>query len=139
MPLRLRRALPLVALAAMAVGGCETTTSPPPPPAVDPVTKTFSGTLAVNGAAVHTFTPTEIGEINVTLKVLAPVSTVTIGMGLGVWTGTSCDVLIADDEAILNELLIGTATGVAEYCARLNDAAGQLTAPTDYTIEVRHF
>jgi hypothetical protein len=136
--LRLRRALPLVALAAMAVGGCETTTSPPPPPPVDPITKTFSGTLAVSGAVVHTFTPTQAGEINVTLKVLAPVSTVTIGMGLGVWTGTSCDLAIADDQAILNELLIGTATGVAEFCARLNDV-GQLTAPTDYTIEVKHF
>ena len=138
MPRRLRHALPLLALAAMAVGGCETTTSPPPPPAVDPVTKTFSGTLAVNGAAVHTFTPTEIGEINVTLKVLDPVSTVTIGMGLGVWTGTSCTIHIADDQAILNELLIGTATGEGEFCARLYDV-GQLTAPTDYTIEVRHF
>ena len=136
--LRLRRALPLVALATMALGGCETTTSPPPPPAPDPITKTFSGTLAINGAVVHTFTPNQIGEINVTLKVLAPVSTVTIGMGLGVWTGTSCNVLIADDQAILNELLIGTATGVAEFCARLNDV-GQLTAPTDYTIEVKHF
>jgi hypothetical protein len=138
MPLRLRRALPLVALAAMALGGCETTTQPPPPPPVDPKTVSFSGTLVVSGAAVHRFTPTQIGEINVTLKVLAPVSTVTIGMGLGVWTGTSCTIHIADDQAILNELLIGTTTGEAEFCARLYDV-GQLTAPTDYTIEVRHF
>jgi hypothetical protein len=137
MPLRMRHALPLIALAAIGMG-CETTTQPPPPPAADPTTVNFSGTLAVNGAVIHRFTPTQIGEINVTLKVLDPVSTVTIGMGLGFWTGTSCSLLIADDQAILNELLIGSTTREGEFCARLYDV-GQLSAPTDYTIEVRHF
>ena len=135
---RLCHALSLVGLAAVAMAGCETTTVPPPPPTVDPIKVNFSGTLPVNGATVHRFVPTEVGEIDVRLTVLAPVSSVSIGMGLGIWTGTSCNVLIADDNAIQNALLIGTATGAAEFCARLYDV-GKLTEPTDYTIEVTHF
>ena len=64
--------------------------------------------------------------------------TVTIGLGLGFWTGTSCNVLIADDEAIQNELLIGTGTAAGVFCVRVFDA-GKLTAPTNYTLAITHF
>jgi hypothetical protein len=137
MPGRLRHTLPIVALAALALAGCETTTSPPTPDPVQPKTLTFTGTLTISGAVTHRFT-TGPGEINVRLQTLAPVSTVIIGMGLGVWTGASCNVLIADDEAIQNELLIGTGTASGEFCIRVFDV-GRLTAPTDYTLAVMHF
>jgi hypothetical protein len=136
MPGRLRHTLPIVALA-LAMAGCETTTSPQVPDPPDPTTVPFTGTLTINGAVTHRFT-TGPGEINVRLQTLAPVSTVIIGMGLGVWTGASCNVLIADDEAIQNELLIGTGTASGEFCIRVFDV-GRLTAPTDYTLAVMHF
>jgi hypothetical protein len=138
MPGRLRHTLPIVALAALALAGCETTTSPPVPDPPDPTTLTFTGTVTISGAVTHRFTTTMAGEINVRLQTLAPVSTVIIGMGLGVWTGASCNVLIADDEAIQNELLIGTGTASGEFCIRVFDV-GRLTAPTDYTLAVMHF
>jgi hypothetical protein len=134
---RLRRALSLVALAAVAAAGCETSTSPPPPPVVDPEVKSFSGTIALNAATTHHFA-TGPGEISVRLQVLAPVQTVTIGMAMGLWTGTSCNVVIADDQAIFNALLIGTANEAREFCVRMYDV-GKLTDVTEYTIEVKHF
>ena len=135
---RLRGTLSLVALAALAGAACETTTSPPitdPPPRIE---FTVTGTLGINGATTHQFTTTIPGEINVRLQALSPVDTVTIGLGLGFWTGTSCNVLIADDEAIQNELLIGTGTAAGVFCVRVFDA-GKLTAPTNYTLAITHF
>ena len=135
---RLRRALSLVALATLASAGCETTTSPPnneDPP--DPINLSFTGTLTLNSSAIHRFTA-GAGEINVRLKVLAPVESVVIGMALGVWTGASCNIVIADDNAVFNALLIGTATASGEFCARVYDA-GKLTDVTNYQIDVTHF
>lgn len=134
---RLGRALSVVALAVTAAAGCETTTSPPPPPQPDPTTFSLSGTITLNGATTHHF-PTGRGEIDVRLKVLAPVDSVIIGMAIGVWTGTTCNLAIADDNAVFNALLIGTATAAGEFCVRMYDV-GKLTDLTDYTIDITHF
>ena len=135
---RLRRRLSLLAVAALTATACETTTTPPDPILPPPTVVPFSGTLTINGAATHRFSSTIAGEIDVRLKTLAPDSTVTIGLNLGVWTGASCSIVIADDNAILNALLVGTSTAGGEFCARVSDV-GKLTAPTDYLIEVTHF
>jgi hypothetical protein len=132
------RLFALVALAALAAGGCETTTSPPIGDPPEEVNLTLTGTLTIAGSVTHRFTTTRATEINVRLQDLAPVDTVTIGLGLGEWTGASCNVRIADDEAIQNELLIGTGTAAGEFCARVYDV-GRLTAPTEYTLAVRYF
>ena len=136
MPRRVGRVLFLVALATIAAS-CETSNQQGPGP--DPVKITFSlsNTLLLNGANTDRFT-TAPGEINVRLKTLAPVETVTIGMALGIWKNASCSIVIADDNAVFNALLIGTATGDGEFCVRMYDV-GKLTTPTDYTIEVTHF
>lgn len=135
---RLRRGLSLLAVAALTAAGCETTTLPPEPGGPPSIMVPFSGTLTLNGAATHRFPATLAGEINVRLKTLSPESTVTIGLSLGVWTGASCNIVIADDNAILNALLIGSANAAGEFCARVYDV-GKLTAATDYLIEVTHF
>ena len=132
------RAAAVLALVALVAGACETTTSPPAPDPPTPTEFTIPGTLGLNGANTHVFTTTMAGEINVRLQTLSPIDTVTVGMGLGTWSGTSCNVLIADDEAIQNELLIGTGTAPGQFCVRIFDA-GKLAAPTDYTIFIRHF
>jgi len=134
---RLRRALSVAALAATAAAGCETTTSPPPEEQPDPTTFSLSGTITLNGATTHHF-PTGAGEIDVRLKVLAPADNVVIGMALGIWTGTTCDLRIADDNAVFNALLIGSATAAGEFCVRMYDV-GKLSDVSDYTIDITHF
>jgi hypothetical protein len=134
---RLGRVLSLIALAAVSAAGCETTTSTTPEEPPDKIVFSLSNTLPITGAVTHHFA-TGAGEINVRLKVLAPVESVVIGMAMGVWTAGSCEVKIADDNAVFNALLIGTARDPAEFCVRMYDV-GKLTEPTDYTIEITHF
>ena len=106
-------------------------------PEPEKFTFSLSNTLSLQGANTNHFA-TKAGEINIRLKTLTPVETVTIGMAMGIWTGTSCNIVIADDNAVFNALLIGTARDAGDFCVRMYDV-GKLTAPTDYTIEITHF
>ncbi len=133
---RLRHAFPIVLFAALTTAACEDTSiiEPDPP---ELITVPFSGTLTVNGAVTHRFTTQGSGDINVTLKTLTP-GTAGIGLGLGVWTGASCNIGIADDNALATSKLIGTATASGEFCTRVADV-GRLTGSVTYDIEVTHF
>ena len=131
-----RHALPLI-LAAIVMAACETpmnTIIEPPTPTI----RTFSGTLTVNGGGTHRFLTTATGEIKVQLKALAPVDTVVVNLSLGVWTGASCNMIIENQNAVLNTVVVGTTAATGEFCARVYDL-GRLTAPTEYTLEVSHF
>jgi hypothetical protein len=134
---RLRHALPLVLLAALTMVACETDT-PIEPEEPELTTVPFSGTLTVNGSVTHRFTTQGSGDINVTLKTLTP-STAGVGLGLGVWTGASCNLTIVEANALPNSKLIGNATASGEFCTRIADDLGRLTGPVTYDIEVTHF
>ena len=127
----------VVTFAAISVAGCE---APPfiKPTEPTPTTVSFSGTLTVNGGATHRFTAQAAGTINLRLKTLAPVTTVTVGLWLGVWTGASCNMVLQNENAVLDTVMIGAANASGEFCARVYDVE-KLTAPTDYTIEISHF
>jgi hypothetical protein len=81
----------------------------------------------------------QAGTVTVRLTTLSPDDTVVIGLSLGTWNGATCPALIPNDKAALNTTVVGTAQQTGMFCARLYDAAGTLTAATDYTIEVTHF
>ena len=126
----------LLALGAAACGSDNPTTAPTTD--VPTITESFSDTVTVNGARTHPFTVSKAGTVTATLIVLSPDSTVTIGLSLGTWNGTSCQIIIANDAAVLNSAATGTAqTGGGSYCVRVYDV-GRLTAPTDYTVQVTH-
>ena len=46
---------------------------------------------------------------------------------------------LPNDKATLNTTVTGNAQNTGFFCARVYDAAGSLTASTDYTIDVTHF
>jgi hypothetical protein len=46
--------------------------------------------------------------------------------------------IIENQNAVLNTVVVGTAAATGEFCARVYDL-GRLTAPTEYTLEVSHF
>ncbi len=77
------------------------------------------------------------GTVTATLSSLS-VNGAVVGLSLGTWNGTSCQIIIANDSAAVG----GTATGAAQttgnFCARVYDV-GKLTAPTDYVITVQHY
>jgi len=46
---------------------------------------------------------------------------------------------LTNDKAALNTTVTGNAQNTGFFCARVYDAAGSLTASTDYTIDITHF
>ncbi len=139
-------ALLLAALTASACGSNSTPSGPtgPPPTAV---TDTFDGTLTVNGAVTQPFVVGTAGTVVVRLAALEPPTYVvngetlntTIGVGIGTWNGVSCQIVIANDHAIVGASATGNATATGNYCVRVYDADGKLPQSVNYQITLTHF
>jgi hypothetical protein len=133
-----QRILFTMLLAASAAWGCGSdTTTTPITPTPTPTTEQFSGDLNRNGATSHSFTVTGTGSVTSTLTTVAPDSTISIGMALGTWNGTSCQVIIANDRAVQGITVTGATSGVGSLCVRMYDI-GQLTTTVSYTVTVVH-
>jgi hypothetical protein len=136
------RRLPSRTLLALAIAtsawacGSETPTTPSTTPPV-PTTETFSGDLSRNGATTHPFTVTGAGTVTSTLTTVSPDSTLSIGMSLGTWNGTSCQIILANDRAVQGIVLTGSAGGAGALCVRLYDI-GQLTTTVTYSVTIVH-
>jgi hypothetical protein len=125
-------------LALSAACGNDLTTTPTdttPPPTT---TTLFSGTLQRNGAVTHPFATARSGSVTVTLSTLNPDNTLTIGLSLGTWNGESCQTVIARDSTVVGNSIVGTASSSGNFCIRVYDAAGTLTEPTSYDLQVVH-
>ena len=123
----------LVALATGACGGQNLTAPTTPAPA--PQTEVFTGSLNINGAITHPFTSQAGGTITATLTTVDPDGT--IGMSLGTWNGVACQITIANDLAVVNTTVTGTASSVGNFCVRLYDV-GKVTSTTSYQVSVVH-
>lgn len=133
----------LFALVVPALGaGCgatatPTATSTSTSPSVS-ITETFQGTVAVNGAATFSFGVTTLGAVTATYKSIAPNTGATMGLALGIWNGSSCAVVIANDNAIVNSTVIGNASAAGTLCVRAYDV-GRLTATQTVELSITHF
>jgi hypothetical protein len=131
----------LTCLASVLVAaGCglleESSTSPTP---TTPPTEAFSGTLAVQGSSMFTFTVTQAGTVSVTLASLSPSSTVAVGLGIGTPSGTSsCTLTSSTPNAIAGSTAQLTVTANSgAWCVKVYDV-GNLTAASTFTINVFH-
>jgi hypothetical protein len=102
------------------------------------VTETFTGSLGKNGAVTHPFVVNTGGTVVATLKEITPDNTITLGIALGTWNGTSCSIEIPDDDALLGASVTGTVTSLGVLCVRIYDAAGKLIDTSNYSIDVNH-
>lgn len=109
-----------------------TTTTTTTTPITEPL---FTGTLKVNGAATYPFTATTGGTITATLTTAAPDAG--IGLSLGTWNGSACQIVIANDNATQAVAISGTVTAASSLCVRVYDV-GKLTAPVDFTVTIVH-
>jgi len=143
----MRRLLPgiLLLILTMSVAGCDDnnpntpqTPTTPTTPTTPATTETFTGSLQKNGAVTFPFTATAGGTVIVTLSSLAPDSSLQIGLSLGTWTGTACQIVIANDAAAQNAVVTGTVTSAASLCARIYDSAAKVNASVDFTVTVAH-
>jgi hypothetical protein len=136
------RLVVLVALA-IAAGGCggsSDTTATTPAPATTSVIDTFTGTLTLHGAATYSFTVVAVGTINVQLTSLLPDSAMPVGLSIGTWNGSICTVPPGtfNDQSIQGSVVVGQTQTVGDFCVRIYDAAGTVTTPETYVIEVSH-
>ena len=130
-------ALLLGALGSAACGN-DTVTNPDTGQTPVSVTESYTDTLTVNGGRTTPFTVNRAGTVTAKISALSPDDTVTIGLSLGTWNGSACQIILANDAAVLNTTITGTAQATGQFCARLYDV-GKLTAATDYTIDITHF
>jgi len=101
------------------------------------ITETFAGTLNMNGGASFPFTATAAGTVTLTLASLLPDATLPIGLSLGTWTGSACQIVIANDAAAQTAAVSGTVTAAASLCARVYDT-GKVTTPVDFSVTIVH-
>jgi hypothetical protein len=98
-------------------------------------TETFTGALNTNGAASSPFTAKTGGTVTATLTTVAPDATIVVGIFLGTWTGSACQVVVANDNAVQGAVISGTVTSAASLCVRIYDV-GKVVSPVNYTITV---
>jgi hypothetical protein len=129
----------LILAAALLLTGCgdDSTSNTPTGPTPVAVTETFDGTLNPNGGITHPFAVQQTGSVTATLSLVAPEGTV-IGLSLGTWNGQSCQIILANDNAVQGNSVVGTATSTGSFCARVYDV-GKLTGFADYEISVTHY
>ena len=129
----------LLLTAVVAAAGCdnevEDATQPSPP--APTTTDTFTGSMNINGAQIHSFTVQASGTVNVTLKEVKPDPAIAVGLSLGTWNGTSCAERISNNNALQGNAVVGNTTGIGALCVRIHDV-GKLTQTIEYTIEVVH-
>ena len=101
------------------------------------VTETFTGTLNPNGGTTHPFIATGRGTVLATLTAVGDDNTRIVGLALGNWTGTACNLAAANDNAIATMPLTATVSAAGQLCARVYDTKG-LTEATDYPLQVIH-
>ena len=112
------------------------TTSPTTTTTTTTVTDTFAGTLTKNGASSYAFSVSSAGFVYATLSSVAD-TTAVVGLSLGTWTGASCTIVLANDQAVQGSTIQGQATNIGTLCARVYDV-GKSGTPMDYQITVVH-
>ena len=133
------RLAPVVALL-LVVSGCNGSdltddVAPDPTPTV---TESFQDVLAPNGGITHPFTATGGGAITAQLVSLAPDAVKPIGLSMGTWNGSTCQIILANDLSIQGTAVTGQATAAGNFCIRVYDAAGTVTELQTYVVEVTH-
>lgn len=139
----MRRSFPgvcvVLALVMLGAAGCDDEAQTPTTPTTPTptVTESFSGTLNRNGAQTFPFTVSATGQVTATLAELSS-STVPISLSLGNWNGTTCQVVLANDNAVQGTFVTGSMSASGNLCLRLSDASGNLEASVTFKVDVVH-
>lgn len=134
-----RSLLPAALLAAALGAGCGDTQelTPVDPTPTEITEPAFTGTVAINGGVTIDFSVAAAGIVSTIVDSLQPSATAAIGVALGTWNGTSCEVRIFNDNAGVGGGVAGVANAPGRLCARAYDP-GTLTAPATFSITIKH-
>ena len=119
--------------------GCEDTNpaNPSNPPNLPNVADTFTGTLNRNGAATFNFIVQGSGLVRLTLSKVTPDNTIAVGLSMGTWNGTSCAIVISNDNAVESTTVLGQAGGIGQLCVRIFDV-GKVPDTIEFELVVVH-
>ena len=134
-----RRAFLVLSLTVLTAACGDNDTLPPTtptPPRVD-ITQVFTGEVNRNGAVTHPFLAEAGGTVTVTLDSLTPEAVSEIGVSLGTWNGTACQIVIANDAAAQGARVVGNASTAGNLCVRIYDV-GRIPALAAYQVTVVH-
>ena len=135
--------IPVVAVLSLGCGGTQSPTAPSV--VAGPTTELFVGTLDVRGSGFYSFTVSQTGNVNLLLASLTasgrnglgPALTTTLGIGLGVPSGTGCalDTSVETPPALVSQITLSMAAGI--HCAEIHDI-GKLTSSVNFTLRIIH-
>src|SRR5262245_16124560 len=97
----------LLGIGAGFAAACDDTTTTSTTSPTPTTTETFTGTVTVNGAVTHVFATTQRGSVSATLTAAGTDNTATLGVSLGTWNGTSCQTILANDQAVVGAGVLG--------------------------------
>jgi hypothetical protein len=140
---------PSFAVAALALllvaGGCSKSKKSSSPTTTEPaptVTETFTGSFGLGGTSANPFTNTATGDVTFKLADLQPLTTLTIGMGIGTYDATlspPCTLYSEDTSVRLGDTLLSSGVAAGNYCVQLRDVGNIFPGNTvTYTVEVTH-
>jgi hypothetical protein len=130
------------------VGACDSNNNPtaptvtPEPEPVPTVTETFTGALALGGASCHFFDVTQPGPLTMSIVELAPLDTLTLGLGVGLpdeAAATGCGLFVNDTSVRKDESFLAAVNTVGPHCVCIFDV-GNIFADQNvtYTLDVEH-
>jgi hypothetical protein len=129
-------------VAMLGAAGCDDNTGTPPivPTPVEITEPPFTGTLTINGGVTQSFSVNGTGTVTAILDSLTPNpdNSVVIGVQLGTWNGTSCQIVLTNDNAGVGSGVAGQANAAGSLCARVYDV-GRLTEPVTFSLTIKHF
>ena len=120
-------------LGTAACGGSSAPTSPTPVITTD----TFTGSLAPTTSTYFPFNVAQMGVVTVTLVSAGPPSTISIGVGIGTFSGTTCSLVSGATVAASTTPALSGSVAVGSYCLLVADV-GNLSASIDFNATVAH-
>ena len=129
--------LPISIVLAAGCNSSNPTLSPTTPTTPTSTTDTFSGTLNPNGAATYPFAVPAAGVVTATLTSITPDSALVIGLSLGTWNGSACQIVLANDKATQGTVVIGSVSGAGNLCVRVYDV-GSVVSAESFQVVVVH-
>jgi hypothetical protein len=138
--LRLVSACAVAVVAAVAALACSNSTSSPTTASPATTTETFSGTITHGGSGINSFAVSTTGPITISLTAVSPLTTMSLGVGIGAWDGTTCGTsMSANTDARSGATALTGTANAGNYCVRVYDSGN---VPADwsvgYTVEVVH-
>ena len=132
------RGVAMVMAAAFVASACANTEFSPTTPSVDMMTDEFTDTLSQGGQNDHQFTVRQAGSVTVILASISPLASLTIGLAVGTFDGTTCTTVAGTENpsAKVGTTIDGQA-GAGTFCVRVYDV-GNIIDPATYNVRVNH-